>query len=193
MTNHKAFDTGRLFIKPTSEEDAGLIFELLNTPKWLEYIGDRDVKTVESARDYIKNKILPQLKRLGYSNYTLIRKSDNVKIGTCGLFDRDGLEGIDIGFALLPEYERKGYAFELLSAAQTAGSEYIDLHEFITHDVQADQEHAVLDKFRAHDLGDSQRVIVDHGLCLGAASMDVTADIVAAAQATKRGILASMA
>ena len=28
------------------------------------------------------------------------------------LFDRDGVEGIDIGFAFLPEYEKKGYAFE---------------------------------------------------------------------------------
>lgn len=56
--------------------------------------------------------MLPQLKRLGYSVYTLIKKQDNVKVGTCGLYDREGLEGIDIGFAFLPEYERKGYAFE---------------------------------------------------------------------------------
>ncbi|HAH25695.1 MAG TPA: GNAT family N-acetyltransferase, partial [Prolixibacteraceae bacterium] len=50
--------------------------------------------------------------RLGYGNFTVTRKSDRVKIGICGLFDREGLEGIDIGFAFLPEYERKGYAFE---------------------------------------------------------------------------------
>jgi len=56
--------------------------------------------------------MLPQLENLGYSNYTLIRKIDKVKIGTCGLYDREGLEGIDIGFAFLPEYEKKGYAFE---------------------------------------------------------------------------------
>ena len=56
--------------------------------------------------------MLPQLIRLGYSTYTLLRKVDNCKIGTCGLYGRDGLEGLDIGFALLPEYEMKGYAFE---------------------------------------------------------------------------------
>ncbi len=60
----------------------------------------------------ILTKMQPQLERLGYSNYTLVRKIDNVKIGTCGLYDREGLEGIDIGFAFLPEYERKGFAFE---------------------------------------------------------------------------------
>ncbi len=112
MSQYKIFETEKLILKPTSEEDAEFIFELLNTPKWIKYIGDRNIKTVENARDYIKTKMLPQLKRLGYSNYTLIRKADNCKIGTCGLYDRDGLEGIDIGFAFLPEYERKGYAFE---------------------------------------------------------------------------------
>ena len=56
--------------------------------------------------------MIPQLERLGYSNYTLISKQDNKKIGACGLYDREGLEGIDIGFAFLPEYENKGFAYE---------------------------------------------------------------------------------
>ena len=54
----------------------------------------------------------PQLERLGYSNYTLTTKRDKQKIGTCGLYDREGLKGIDIGFAFLPEFERKGFAYE---------------------------------------------------------------------------------
>jgi len=112
MKKHKDFETERLLIKPTSERDDEFIFELLNTPKWIKNIGDRNVKTVESAKNYILEKMLPQLEQLGYSNYTLIRKIDKVKIGTCGLYDRKGLEGIDIGFAFLPEYEKMGYAFE---------------------------------------------------------------------------------
>jgi len=112
MSKYQIFETERLILKPTSEEDAEFIFELLNTPNWIKYIGDRNIKSVENAREYIKTKMLPQLKRLGYSNYTLIRKSDNCKLGSCGLYDREGLEGIDIGFAFLPKYEKKGYAFE---------------------------------------------------------------------------------
>lgn len=110
--NYKSFETERLIIRPTSEIDSEFIFELLNTPKWLKHIGDRNIKTIENAKDYIKEKMTPQLERLGYSNYTLIRKQDNQKIGTCGLYDREGLQGIDIGFAFLPEYEKKGFAFE---------------------------------------------------------------------------------
>ncbi|MEM1260159.1 MAG: GNAT family N-acetyltransferase [Bacteroidota bacterium] len=49
---------------------------------------------------------------MGYSNYTVIRKADGEKIGSCGLYDREGLDGIDLGFAFLPEYEGQGYAFE---------------------------------------------------------------------------------
>lgn len=109
---YKIFETDRLTIRPISEEDASFIFELLNTPKWIKYIGDRGVKTIDDAKKYIQEKMLPQLKRLGFSNYILIEKQTNQKIGTCGLYDRDGLDGIDIGFAFLPKYEGKGFAYE---------------------------------------------------------------------------------
>lgn len=110
--NYKSFKTERLIIRPTSESDAPFIFELLNTPKWIQYIGDRNISSVESARNYIKEKMTPQLKRLGYGNYTIIRKTDQQKLGVCGLYDREGLDGIDVGFAFLPEYEKNGFAFE---------------------------------------------------------------------------------
>ncbi len=110
--NYKSFETERLILKPTAEDDAEFIFELLNTPKWIQYIGERNVKSMEEAKDYIKQRMLPQLERLGFSNYTVFRKKDNAKIGTCGLYDREGIDGVDIGFAFLPQYEKKGYAFE---------------------------------------------------------------------------------
>jgi len=109
---YKTFETERLIIRPTTEIDASFIFELLNTPKWIKYIGDRNVKTIKDAEAYVKNKMTPQLEKLGFSNNTVIRKSDGVKIGTCGLFDREGIDGVDIGFSFLPQFEKMGYAFE---------------------------------------------------------------------------------
>lgn len=113
--NYKSFETERLLMVPTTITDAAFILELFNTPKWIKYIGDRKVRSIEDAENYIRRKMLPQLDKLGYSNYTVIRKEDNIKIGSCGLYDREGLNGVDIGFAFLPEYEKKGYAFESVS------------------------------------------------------------------------------
>ncbi|MBD1397172.1 GNAT family N-acetyltransferase [Pontibacter sp. JH31] len=123
MSTYKSFETERLLLKPTTEEDAPLILALLNSPKWLQYIGDRNVRSEADARSYIQTRMIPQLQRLGYSNYTVIRKSDREKMGVCGLYDREGLEGIDIGFAFMPEYEQKGYAFEAASEIKRAALE----------------------------------------------------------------------
>ncbi|MCL5246935.1 GNAT family N-acetyltransferase [Cellulophaga sp. 20_2_10] len=127
MNNYKVFETDRLHLKPTTEEDAKFIFDLLNSPKWLKNIGDRNIHTLLDAQEYIKTKMLPQLKQLGFSNYTIIRKEDKVKIGSCGLYNRDGLEGIDIGFAFLPEYEKKGYAYEAANKLKEAAFKIFDL------------------------------------------------------------------
>lgn len=129
---YKIFETERLWLKLTIVEDAAFILKLLNTPKWIQYIGDRNVHTIKEAKDYIEQRMLPQLERLGYSNYTVIRKSDGEKLGTCGLYDREGLEGIDIGFAFLPQFEKKGYAFESVSKLLEAA-----IHEFNLKEINA--------------------------------------------------------
>ncbi|WP_299761456.1 GNAT family N-acetyltransferase [uncultured Dokdonia sp.] len=123
------FETERLGMRPTAVEDAHFIFELLNTPKWLRYIGDRQVHTEEDAVTYIKSKMLPQFKERQFGNYIVIRKEDHHKIGCCGLYDREGLEGIDVGFAFLPSYEGKGYGYESTSKLMEYGK---DVHG-ITH------------------------------------------------------------
>ena len=120
MTAFRSFKTSRLYLKPTNLEDADFLLELLNTPKWITYIGDRNVKSTEDATIYIENNILPQYSKMGYGNYTVILKESNTKIGSCGLYDRKGIDGLDIGFAFLPQYEKMGYAFESANALKTA-------------------------------------------------------------------------
>jgi len=129
MTKYKVFETERLLLKPTSKEDAKFFFELQNTPTWIKYIGDRNIKTIEDAKEFITTKITPQLEKLGYSNYTVIKKSDNSKIGSCGLYDRDGLDGIDIGFAFLPKYQNKGYAYETANKIKNIASTEFGIHK----------------------------------------------------------------
>ncbi|UZH55062.1 GNAT family N-acetyltransferase [Salinimicrobium tongyeongense] len=106
------FETERLLLRPAAPQDAAFIYELLNSPKWLKFIGDRDLDSVSKAEAYIIEKMLPQLKKLGFTNNIVIRKSDGAKMGTCGLNARSGFDDLDIGFAFLPQFEKQGYAFE---------------------------------------------------------------------------------
>ncbi len=73
--------------------------------------------------------MLPQLNTLGYSSYSIITKTDGSKIGTCGLYNRDGVDGIDIGFGLLPQYEGLGYAYESAHRLLNAAFEEFEIEE----------------------------------------------------------------
>ena len=108
--------TKRLILSKITVEDAPFILELMNTPGWLKYIGDRNIKTVEAAAESIKNNQLKCYETHGFGYYKMQVKAENLKtIGTCGLLKRDNLEHIDIGFSMLPEYHGKGYGFEATS------------------------------------------------------------------------------
>lgn len=129
MENFKSLQTERLTLRPTMEEDDEFIYRLLNSEKWKLYIGDRGIRSVADAREYIRTRMHPQLKALGFANNTLIRAEDGVKVGTCGLYKREGIEGVDIGYALLPEFEGVGYAREAVAAILQFGFDVLDYKE----------------------------------------------------------------
>ncbi|PIF43774.1 RimJ/RimL family protein N-acetyltransferase [Chryseobacterium sp. 52] len=109
---NNVYETERLIIQPISVDDREFIFELYNRPKFIKYIGNRGINTISDAENYIKNRFLPQFDRLGFGNYLIVTKDKGEKIGAVGIFEREGLDVVDIGFSLLEEFEGKGYAFE---------------------------------------------------------------------------------
>lgn len=111
---HKPFllETERLLLRRLHLEDARFMFELLNSPGWLQYIGDRNVKSVEEAERYLKEKVLIGNAINGLGMLLVEEKSKNIPMGICGLVTREGLEAPDIGFAFLPQFYGKGFAFE---------------------------------------------------------------------------------
>ncbi len=105
--------TDRLIISKFTLKDAPFFLELANSPNWIKYIGDRNLKTVKDAEEYIKNGTLKSYSEFGFGFYKLQLKDKNLKsIGTCGLIKRETLDDVDIGFAMLPEFENKGYGYE---------------------------------------------------------------------------------
>ena len=99
-----------------SAENAAFILELFNEPAWLQFIGDRGVKTMEAARDYVENAFREKYARLGFGSWLVELRETSQPIGLCGLIKRDGLDTVDLGFAFLASHQRKGYAFEAASA-----------------------------------------------------------------------------
>ena len=108
--------TERLALRHLTFDDAPFILRLLNEPSWLEFIGDKGVRSLEDARAYLANGPIAMYARAGFGLYMTESKEGGVPIGMCGLIKRDSLPDIDIGFALFPEHWGKGYAFEAASA-----------------------------------------------------------------------------
>ncbi|MBD2699377.1 GNAT family N-acetyltransferase [Spirosoma sp. BT702] len=108
--------TDRLIICQLTLEDAPFILELLNTPGWLQFIGDRGIRSLDDANAYIQNNALKNYEELGYGPYLIFHKADNQPIGMSGLFKRETLEYPDVGFALMPDYMANGYGYEAASA-----------------------------------------------------------------------------
>lgn len=109
-------ETERLLARRFTIEDTEFIIRLLNTPGWLQFIGDRNVRTEEEAKNYLLNNPIKSFKENGFGLGMVLLKSTGEPIGMCGLIKREVLQGVDIGFAFLPEYSGKGYAQEIASA-----------------------------------------------------------------------------
>ena len=110
------------FLKP---EDNALILELLTSPTWLEFIGDRGVHTLGDADGYIA-RMQDRYVQLGFG-FCLVQLKDGAKIGMCGLIQRDSLPDVDIGFALLPQFAGHGYALEAAWATLEYARDHLKL------------------------------------------------------------------
>ena len=111
----KVLETERLILRRLSVDDGAFILGLLNDPAWLRFIGDKGVRNLEDARNILTGP-MDMYARLGFGLYLTERKLDSAPVGICGLIKRDALEDVDIGFAFLPDFRRKGYAREAAAA-----------------------------------------------------------------------------
>lgn len=109
-------ETARLGLRELSVHDHEFILRLLNEPSFLQFIGDRGVRTPDDARRYLVNGPVASYERHGFGLYLVELKQGGIPIGMCGLIKRESLADVDVGFAFLPEFWAKGYAFESTSA-----------------------------------------------------------------------------
>lgn len=124
-------ETKRLSLRPLTLDDAAFYLQLVNEPSFLENIGDKGVRDLDGARAALLAGPIDMQQRLGYSLWHVSRKEDGAVIGMCGLLRRDTLPATDIGYAYLPAYWGKGYAWEAAEASMAYGRDVIGLQRLL--------------------------------------------------------------
>ena len=100
----QVLETPRLVLRWVTTDDAPFIFELLNEPSFLQYIGDKGVRSLEDARNYILTGPVASYQRFGFGLYLVLLKESGTPIGMCGLLKRDSLPDVDVGYAYRPAF-----------------------------------------------------------------------------------------
>lgn len=122
-------ETKRLLISKITLDDAPFFLELLNSPNFIKYIGDKKLSTIKGVENYLENGILKSYQVHGFSYYKLQLQSNPEKtIGITGILKRKELEHPDVGFSMLPEYEGKGYGYESSVAVMQYGKDKFNIN-----------------------------------------------------------------
>ena len=110
-------DTPRLVLRCLDLDDAAFFLRLVNEPSFIQNIADKGVRTLDDAREHLRNGPMASYARHGHGLWMVQRKDTGLPIGMCGLIRRDVLDDVDVGYALLPEFCGQGYAAEATVAA----------------------------------------------------------------------------
>ena len=130
MTNF-LLETERLWIHPVQIEDAPFVLELLNSAGWVKYIGERNVRTIEEAENYIRNRFLKHFEAFGFGVYSVKLRDNQESIGICTLLKKPYLDKPDIGYAFLEKFSGKGYAFEATKAVYDYAKSPLNIVEIL--------------------------------------------------------------
>jgi RimJ/RimL family protein N-acetyltransferase len=114
-------ETDRLLLRHFTLHDAAFIFRLLNEPSFIQNVGDKGVRTLEQACGYLLEGPIKSYQTYGHGLYLVVLKESHQPIGMCGLLKRDQFDEVDLGYAFLPEFWSKGFAFESASAVVNFG------------------------------------------------------------------------
>jgi RimJ/RimL family protein N-acetyltransferase len=121
-------ETERLRLREMSESDAPFMLELLNDPDFKHFIGDRGVRTLEDAARYIRDRFVESYRQHGFGLWLVEPKGGGAPAGMCGLLRRgEPVQGVEVGYAFLPQSRGKGYAYEAAAASALYAREVLGL------------------------------------------------------------------
>jgi RimJ/RimL family protein N-acetyltransferase len=124
-------ETERLRLSRLSYDDAAFIFKLVNEPSFIRYIGDKGVRNLSDARDYLQKGPIGQYEKHGFGLYRVSSKDGDASLGICGLVKRDEFDDPDLGIAFLKAHWSNGYAHESSVAVLEYGWTVLGLNRII--------------------------------------------------------------
>jgi RimJ/RimL family protein N-acetyltransferase len=125
-------ETERLVLRHFTPEDAEFILRLLNEPSFHQNIGDRGVRTLEQAVEYLAGGPIRSYAEHGHGLYLVARReAPDEPIGMCGLLRREQFEHADLGYAFLPEFWSRGYASEAAAGVLDYGKNSLGMTRVI--------------------------------------------------------------
>ena len=127
----KVIEAERLYLRELNLGDSEFVYRLVNSPNWIKFIGDRKIRSIEDSEKYLTKGPLKSYIENGFGLWLIVLKHTLMPIRICGILKRDYLEDLDIGFALLPEYERNGYGFEAAKATLTFAKHKLKLSRIV--------------------------------------------------------------
>ena len=115
-------ETNRCIIREMTEEDLDAVYEVYAAPsitRYMEGLYENREEELEYTRSYIRNAYT----FWGYGTWVIERKADKKIIGRVGFNLRDGYEEVDLGFVIMEEEQKKGYAYECCESVLKLGKE----------------------------------------------------------------------
>jgi ribosomal-protein-alanine N-acetyltransferase len=132
----RELETDRLFLKNILSNDRDFIFTVFSNDDVNKYLYDAESLADISGADDIINFYLEHEPR-NQHRWVIIRKVDNVKMGTCGFhcWDKNNAK-VEIGYELLKEFWGNGYMQEAIDkiikfAKKIMNVEQIDANVFV--------------------------------------------------------------
>lgn len=111
----RVMETDRLIIREIVIEDVEALYEIYQEPmitKYMENLFPEKEDEIEYTQNYRRNVY----GFYGYGIWILEEKLSGKIIGRAGLENKEGFDGLELGFVIAVEYQKKGFASEACKA-----------------------------------------------------------------------------
>ncbi|MCR4655072.1 MAG: GNAT family N-acetyltransferase [Lachnospiraceae bacterium] len=108
-------ETERCLVREMTEEDLPQLYEVYSGPDITRYT-EGLYEDYEKELDYTREYIDKHYRFFEYGLWVVFEKQTGKMIGRAGLSERNGFDEAEIGYVIAQPFQRKGYAYEVLSA-----------------------------------------------------------------------------